>query len=52
MNEKDELTYDEEVAMALRTMSQQHEENLRVGREWQRRQQRIIIIKDGNRDDH
>lgn len=44
--QKSELTHDEQIALAMRIMAQRHELDLQAGREWQRRQQRIIIIRD------
>jgi hypothetical protein len=53
MNEREsELTHDEHIALAIQIMGQRYEEDLRTGREWQRRQQRVIIIRDEERNDH
>lgn len=52
MNEqKSELTHDEQIALAMKVMAQRREEDLRAGHEWQRRQQRVIIVRDGDHHD-
>ena len=50
MLNESELTREEQIELALKIMAEGPRRDLEVGRKWQERQRRIIIIRERNHE--